>query len=111
VPVTVQGSRRKSRRAATLQPPAPMTSTDSEARKALNRLQRALEKSRRELRSLSAALDREQASDHPAEAYTEAESHVDALLSFARDEGTRLQERVLRGGGLEPGRLRSLRRS
>ena len=87
-----------------------MTSADSEARKALNRLQRALEKSWRELRSLSAAVGREGSSEHPAEAYADAETHVEALLVFTREEGTRLQERVLRGGGLEPERLRPFRR-
>jgi hypothetical protein len=88
-----------------------MTSADSEARKALNRFQRALEKSRRELRSLSAVVEREGTPDHPVAAYAEAESQLDALLAFTREEGTRLQERVLRGGGLEPGRLRSFGRS
>ena len=87
-----------------------MSAADSEARKALNRLQRALEKGRRELRSLSAAVGGEETSDHSASAYDEAESHFEALLLFAREEGNRLQERVLRGGGLEPGRLRPLRR-
>jgi hypothetical protein len=87
-----------------------MTSADSEARKALNRLQRALEKSRRELRSLSGAVERDGTSDHPAAAYSEAEAQLEALLAFTRDEGARLQERVLRGGGLEPGRLRSFGR-
>jgi hypothetical protein len=88
-----------------------MTSADSEARKALNRLQRALEKGRRELRSLSAAVRTDETSEHPGAAYAQAESSLDALLEFVREEGTRLQERVLRGGGLEPGRLRSLGRS
>jgi hypothetical protein len=87
-----------------------MTSPDSEARKALNRLQRALEKSRRELRSLLAAVEGADTSDHPAAAYSDAESRLEALLAFTREEGTRLQERILRGGGLEPDRLRPLRR-
>ncbi len=87
-----------------------MTSADSEARKALNRLQRALEKSRRELRSLSAALDQAGSAEHPAESYALADTHVEALLAFTREEGARLQERVLRGGGLDPERLRPFRR-
>jgi hypothetical protein len=87
-----------------------MTAADSEARKALNRLQRAIEKARRELRSLAASVGREETSDHSLSAYEDAESKIDGLLAFTREEGTRLQEKVLRGGGLEPERLRPFRR-
>lgn len=83
-----------------------MTTPDSEARKALNRLARALEKGRRELESLAGALRHAEGEDFPAEAYGEAEAALERLLEFAEEEGSRLQEKVLSSGGLEPGRVR-----
>jgi len=87
-------------------PPSIMTTPESEARKALNRLARALEKSRRELDSLSAAIRHAEGEDFPAGAYREADEGIGRLLEFVEEEGRRLQEKILQSGGLEPGRVR-----
>jgi hypothetical protein len=83
-----------------------MTRIESEARKALNRLVRALEKSRREMESLAGAIRHAEGDDFPAEAYREAEDRMDRLVEFAEEEGRRLQAKILQAGGLEPGRVR-----
>lgn len=83
-----------------------MTTAESEARKALGRLQRALEKGRRELAALTGALRHAEGEDFPRDVYLDAEADLERLLSFAREEGERLQEKILRAGGLEPGRVR-----
>jgi len=83
-----------------------MTRVESEARKALNRLVRALEKSRREMDSLAGAIRHAEGDDFPAEAYREAEDRMDRLVEFAEEEGRRLQAKILQSGGLEPGRIR-----
>jgi hypothetical protein len=83
-----------------------MTRVESEARKALNRLVRALEKSRREMESLAGAIRHAEGDDFPAEAYREAEDRMDRLVEFAEEEGRRLQAKILQSGGLEPGRVR-----
>ncbi|TVR52369.1 MAG: hypothetical protein EA421_13980 [Gemmatimonadales bacterium] len=83
-----------------------MTRVESEARKALNRLIRALEKSRREMESLAGAIRHAEGDDFPVEAYREAEDRMDRLVEFAEEEGRRLQAKILQSGGLEPGRVR-----
>lgn len=83
-----------------------MTTVESEARKALNRLRRALEKSRRELSALSGAIRHAEASDFPEGAYEDAELRLDQLHEFVEEEASRLEAKILRAGGLEPGRVR-----
>lgn len=83
-----------------------MTTAESEGRKALNRLMRALEKARRELDALEGAIRHAEGGDFPADAYREAADGMARLLDFADEEGRRLQEKILRSGGLEPGRVR-----
>jgi N-acyl-D-aspartate/D-glutamate deacylase len=83
-----------------------MTTAESEARKALNRLARALEKGRRELDALSGTIRHVEGDDFPAAAYEEARDRLSSLLDFVEEEGQRLQEKVLQSGGLEPGRVR-----
>ena len=83
-----------------------MIRVESEARKALNRLVRALEKSRREMESLAGAIRHAEGDDFPAEAYRAAEDRMDRLVEFAEEEGRRLQAKILQSGGLEPGRVR-----
>ncbi len=83
--------------------------TDSavkEARKALTRLRRALEKGRRELDALSGAIRHAEGEDFPQEAYREVEERMNEILDFLDEEGRRLEEKVLEFGGLEPGRVR-----
>ncbi len=83
-----------------------MSRVESEARKALNRLVRALEKSRRELEALAGAIRHAEGEDFPGERYQEAEEGVARLVEFAEEEGRRLQAKILQAGGLEPGRIR-----
>lgn len=83
-----------------------MTRVESEARKALSRLVRSLEKSRRELDALAGAIRHAEGDDFPVEAYREAEEGLARLLEFGEEEGRRLQTKILEAGGLEPGRVR-----
>lgn len=77
-----------------------------DARKALNRLRRAIEKSARELDALEAAIGRAEGSDFPEEEYARIRSRMDEIVAFADEEARRLQQKVLLSGGLEPGRIR-----
>jgi hypothetical protein len=83
-----------------------MSSAESEARKALNRLARAAEKAERELDALEGALKTAEGSDFPADEYASARAALSHILDFADEEGQRLQEKILHAGGLEPGRVR-----
>jgi hypothetical protein len=83
-----------------------MTTTESEARKALNRLRRSVEKSRRELGSLAGAIRRAEGNDFPATEYAGAEERLEQILTFLEEEGQRLEAKILLAGGLEPGRIR-----
>ena len=83
-----------------------MTTVQSEARQALNRLRRALEKTRRELGALKGAIRHAEGGDFPDDAYREADLRVSLLLEFTDEEALRLQEKILEAGGLEPGRVR-----
>jgi len=84
----------------------PMSSAESEARKALNRLLRAIEKSRRELESLEGALRHAEGEDFPRELYDQVGAQLDEVTAFVNDEGRRLQSKILQAGGIEPGRIR-----
>jgi hypothetical protein len=83
-----------------------MSTVESEARKALNRLRRSVEKSRRELGALVGAIRQAEGDDFPEEAYAATEARLEELLSFLEEEGRRLEEKILLAGGLEPGRVR-----
>ncbi len=83
-----------------------MTTIESEARRALARLRRAVEKSRRELDTLSGAIRHAEERDFPEERYAEAGRLLEALHAFCTDEAERLEEKILASGGLEPGRVR-----
>lgn len=83
-----------------------MSTAESEARKALNRLRRAAEKAERELESLTGALRHAEGTDFPADRYDEVAGAVRAVMDFADEEGERLRDKVLHTGGLEPGRVR-----
>lgn len=82
------------------------TSAESEARRALNRLLRGVEKTQRELSSLEGALRHAEGDDFPADAYAEISALFDQVRDFAHEEGRRLQRKVLMAGGIEPGRIR-----
>jgi len=83
-----------------------MTSAESEARKALNRLVRAVEKAERELESLAGALRHAEGSDFPSGRYDDVARALTSVVDFTEEEGDRLREKVLHAGGLEPGRVR-----
>ncbi len=82
---------------------------ESEARKALNRLRRAIEKGQRELDELEGALKHAEGSDFPAQEYADVREQMNRLLDFLETEASRLQEKILSTGGLEPGRVRRSR--
>lgn len=79
---------------------------ESEARKALNRLRRSLEKAVRELGALEGSLKHAEGGDFPAAHYELHRSRLAAAMDFADEEAQRLQEKILHSGGLEPGRIR-----
>ena len=83
-----------------------MTSAESEARKALNRLRRAMEKAERELSDLEGALVHAEGDDFPSGTYDEVRDALRTVLDFTDEEGERLREKILHTGGLEPGRVR-----
>ena len=83
-----------------------MTTAESEARKALNRLRRAIEKAEAELRSLEGALRHAEQTEFPVESYEAAEASLRVVVNFSDEEGERLREKILYAGGLEPGRVR-----
>lgn len=83
-----------------------MSSAESEARKALARLGRAVEKAERELEALEGALKTAEGSDFPADRYAAVHGALSRVLDFTDEEGQRLQEKILHAGGLEPGRVR-----
>ena len=81
-------------------------SAEKEARRALARLRRAVEKARRELGALAGAIRRAEGDDFPSESYDEAQERMDRILDFLDEEGHRLEAKILQAGGLEPGRIR-----
>ncbi len=83
-----------------------VSSAESEARKALNRLVRSVEKATRELDTLEGALRHAEGDDFPEQEYERLRSALEHAVQFAEEEGLRLQSKILETGGLEPGRVR-----
>ena len=83
-----------------------MESAEKEARKALHRLRRALEKSSRELDALEGAIRRAEGEDFPVDEYEAMRRRLAFDLEFLEEEGRRLEAKILETGGLEPGRIR-----
>jgi hypothetical protein len=81
-------------------------SAEKEARRALTRLRRALEKSRRELDTLTGAIRHAEGEDFPAGEYDHVRDRINDILDFTEEEGRRLEAKILQAGGLEPGRIR-----
>lgn len=81
-------------------------SVEAEARKALTRLRRALEKTRHELEAVAGALRHAEGDDFPATDFDRACSSLDAIDSFVEEQAERIEEKILSRGGLEPGRIR-----
>jgi len=83
-----------------------MSSAESEARKALVRLERAAEKAERELDALEGALKTAEGAEFPVEEYAAVRGALRRILEFTDEEAERLQDKILHAGGLEPGRVR-----
>jgi hypothetical protein len=81
-------------------------SAESEARKALNRLRRALEKTAHELAMVRGALAHAEGTDFPHRDFEDAQSHLAAIEAFIDEQAERIEEKILASGGLEPGRIR-----
>jgi hypothetical protein len=77
-----------------------------EARRALARLRRSVEKAAGELDAAAGALRHAEADDFPAADFDEAGRHLEALALFMDEQEQRLQEKILHAGGIEPGRVR-----
>lgn len=77
-----------------------------EARRALTRLRRALEKADSELEALAGALRHAEAGDFPEAEFDAAAERLAAVVAFVDEQEQRLQEKILHAGGLEPGRVR-----
>lgn len=82
-----------------------MKTPDADIRRALNRLQRALEKARREIRGLREALEQSEADGFPGDDYAEMEDHLASVVDMVKREQARQQLKILRSGGITPGRL------
>lgn len=83
-----------------------MESAAREARRALGRLRRALEKASAELDSVAGALRHAEADDFPAAEFAEADTRLQDVAAFVDEQEQRLQEKILHAGGIEPGRVR-----
>ncbi len=83
-----------------------MGPVEKEARRAMNRLRRSVEKAERELSAVSGAIRHAEGADFPEEAYDQALEWMRRLQDFADQESARLQMKILETGGLEPGRVR-----
>lgn len=81
-------------------------SVESEARKALNRLRRALEKTRDELDAVANALRSVEGDDFPHAEFDAANNNIGAVQTFVDEQAERIEEKMLSSGGLEPGRIR-----
>ena len=83
-----------------------MKTPEAETRRALARLRRAVEKARREIRGLREALDHSEAAGFPGDDYAEMAEHLAAVTELVNREQARQQAKILRTGGISPGRLR-----
>lgn len=79
--------------------------TDADIRRALARLHRALEKARREIRGLRETLELSETDGFPGDDYTEMEEHLVSVVDLVKGEQTRQQLKILRSGGIAPGKL------
>lgn len=79
---------------------------ERDARRALARLRRSVEKARRELAAVDGALRHAEGEDFPEDEFRESAARIDALEVFIDEQAARLEEKILHAGGLEPGRVR-----
>jgi hypothetical protein len=78
----------------------------NEARRALGRLKRAVEKAEQELAAVEGALRHAEGSDFPASEFDGAAASLGGVVRFIEEQEQRLQEKILHAGGIEPGRVR-----
>ena len=83
-----------------------MDTAEKDARRALNRLRRALEKADGDLADVDGALRHAEGSDFPAGDFTAAQDHLRCIVQFVDEQEQRLQDKILHAGGLEPVRIR-----
>lgn len=81
-------------------------SVEGEARKALNRLRRAVEKAELELDAVEGTLRTAEGSDFPADEFAAMHSKIADLHGFVDEQAERLEDKILHAAGLEPGRVR-----
>ncbi|CAN5756681.1 hypothetical protein BH23GEM10_BH23GEM10_01670 [soil metagenome] len=86
--------------------PVPVSGAMTDARRALNRLRRAVEKASAELETVAGALRHAEAGDFPAADFDAAQAQLLAVADFVDEQEQRLQEKILHAGGIEPGRVR-----
>jgi hypothetical protein len=82
------------------------SSAESDAKRALGRLRRALEKAEHEIDAVRGALRNAEGADFPADEFADAEQHLNSIVSFIDEQEQRLADKILHTGGLEPGRVR-----
>lgn len=87
----------------------PVSGAMSDARRALNRLRRAVEKASAELEIVAGALRHAEAGDFPEADFGAALAQLLAVADFVDEQEQRLQEKILHAGGIEPGRVRRSR--
>jgi len=76
-----------------------------EARRALMRLRRSVEKSARELELAETALREAEGGDFPADVFEAAAQHLHAVAEFIDEQAERLEAKILEAGGVDPSRL------
>jgi len=79
---------------------------EREARRALVRLRRSVEKAVTELAAVRGALEHVEGADFPTDAFADADQRLAAVDAFIDEQAERLEEKLLAAGGLEPGRVR-----
>lgn len=77
-----------------------------EAKRALQRLRRSVQKAAQELDAVAGALRHAEGSDFPTAAFDEAAAQLAAVDAFVDEQAERLEEKILHAGGIEPGRVR-----
>lgn len=75
---------------------------DREARKALARLRRSVEKAARELTEVERVLQPEEGRDFPSAAFAGAASHLQGVRDFVDEQAERLEAKLLEASGLPP---------
>ena len=83
-----------------------MKTLEGETRRALSRLRRAVEKARREVRTLRQLLEQSEADGFPGDDYAEMDEHLGTVTELVNREQARQQAKILRSGGISPGKLR-----